>query len=68
MFCAASTIRDNGKVILLYQQTAKKVQNFFKDLAAFEMNYEKFKQLCTLKWIDCKKKKTIAVVLKAKKN
>ena len=40
------TIRNNSKIIILFQQTLKNVEHIYRDIAGFDMVYDEFKSLC----------------------
>ena len=44
------TIRNNGNIIILFQQTLKDVQHIYTDIAGFDMAYDEFKRLCREAW------------------
>ena len=44
------TIRNNGNIIILFQQTLKDVQHIYTDIAGFDMSYDDFKELCREAW------------------
>ena len=44
------TIRNNSKIILLFQETLKDVEHFYRDIAGFDMSYEEFKELYRKPW------------------
>ena len=36
------TIRNNSKIIILFQQTLKDVEHIYRDIAGFDMSYDEF--------------------------
>ena len=40
------TIRNNSKIIILFQQTMEDVKHIYRDIAGFVMSHDKFKRLC----------------------
>ena len=43
-------IRNNSNIIMLFNQTAKTVQNLHQDVAGHDMSYVEFKNLCREAW------------------
>ena len=46
------TIRNNSNIIILFQQTLKDVEHFYRDIAGFDMSNDEFKSLCREAWRD----------------
>ena len=46
------TIRNNSKIIILFQQTLKDVEHIYRDIAGFDMSNDEFKSLCREAWRD----------------
>ena len=44
------TVRNNSKIIILFQQTLKDVEHIHRDTSGFDMSYEEFKSLCREAW------------------
>ena len=44
------TVRNNSDIKFLFQQTLKDVEDIQRDIASFDMSYEKFKSLCREAW------------------
>ena len=44
------TIRNNSKIIILFQQTLKDVEIIYRDIAGFDMSYDEFKNLRRESW------------------
>ena len=44
------TVRNNSKIIILFQQTLKDVEHIHRDISGFDMSYEEFKSLCREAW------------------
>ena len=73
------TIRINSDKILLLNQTLKDIEQIYRDVAGYNMNYDEFKELCRRAWeegynylyiVRSKReiKENIVFVMKAKKN
>ena len=45
-----NTIRNNSKIIILFEQTLKGIILLFHDIAGLDMNLEEWKQLCRKAW------------------
>ena len=46
------TIRNNSNIIILFRQTLKDVEHFYRDIAGFDMSNDEFKSLCREAWRD----------------
>ena len=44
------TIRNNSNKIILFNQTLKDIENIYRDVAGFDMNYDEFKELRRKLW------------------
>ena len=44
------TIRNNSKIITIFQQTLKNVERIYRDIAGFGMSYDEFERLCREAW------------------
>ena len=44
------TIRNNSNKIILFNQTLKDSEHIYRDVAGYDMNYDKFKELCKKSW------------------
>ena len=44
------TIRNNSNKIILFNQTLKDIEHFYRDVAGYDMNYDEFKELCRKSW------------------
>ena len=44
------TIRNNSNKIILFNQTLKDIENIYRDIPGYDMNYDEFKQLCKKSW------------------
>ena len=68
------SIRNNSDRLILFKQTLRDVQNMYYDIGAYDMNYDKFKQMCHKAWdekynylcIDVTKKMNVNIVFSMK--
>ena len=44
------TIRNNSNKIILFNQTLKDIEQIYRDVAGYDMNYDEFKELCRKSW------------------
>ena len=44
------TIRNNSNKIILFNQTLKDIENIYRNVAGYGMNYDEFKDLCRKSW------------------
>ena len=44
------TIRSDSNKIILFNQTLKDIEDIYRDLASYDMNYDEFKELCRKSW------------------
>ena len=44
------TIRNNSDRLILFKQTLRDVQSMYHDIAAFDMTYDEFKDMCRVAW------------------
>ena len=44
------SIRNNSKKIILFNQTLKVIENIYRVVAGYDMNYDEFKDLCRKSW------------------
>ena len=47
---AKHTIRNNSKIIILFQQTLKDIEHVYTDIAGFDMSYDDFNEICREAW------------------
>ena len=42
--------RNNSNKIILFNQTLKDIEQIYRDVAGYDMNYDEFKELCRKSW------------------
>ena len=44
------SIRNNNDRLLLFKQTLRDVQSMYQDIGAFDMKYDKLREMCRVAW------------------